>query len=57
MLSASLVIPIFSVLVAGGALYFSCLRKAKISAVLGPNIEVYHHDYEAGMSTGLVIPI
>jgi len=57
LLIASLIISIFSLLVAGAALYFSHLRKADIKAVLGPQIDVYHHDYEAGVSTGFIIPV
>lgn len=50
-------ISILSVVIAALALYFSQLRKAKIKSILGPQIEIYHHDYEHGTSTGFVIPI
>jgi len=56
-LVTSLIISFISLLVAGAALYFSHLRKAKIDAILGPDFDVYHHDYETGTSTGFVIPI
>lgn len=53
----SLIISILSIVIAGAALYFSQLRKAKINAVLGSQIDIYHHDYIAGISTGFVIPV
>ena len=53
---ASIIISILSFGVAGAALYFSQLKKAKIIPIVGPQITVYHHDYEVGMSTGFIIP-
>jgi hypothetical protein len=52
----SIIISILSLIVAGSALYFSQLKKAKITPIVGPQISVYHHDYESGMSTGFIIP-
>lgn len=54
---ASLLISVLSLIIAGLALYLSQLRKAKIDALIGPQISIYHHDYEVGISTGLVIPV
>jgi hypothetical protein len=56
-LVASLIISFISLLIAGAALYFSHLRKSRIDAILGPDFDVYHHDYETGTSTGFIIPI
>ena len=53
---ASIIISILSFIVAGSALYFSQLKKAKIIPIVGPQITIYHHDYESGMSTGFIIP-
>lgn len=57
MLFSSLIISVFSLLVASAALYFSQLRKANIKAILGPQIDIYHHDYAVGGSTGFIIPV
>jgi hypothetical protein len=57
MVAASLLISILSLIVAGASLYFSQLRKAKIGALVGPEILIYHHDYEHGVSTGFIVPV
>jgi len=53
----SLGVSIISLLIAGAALYFSQLRRARIKVILGPEIEIYHHDYEHGTSTGFIVPV
>ncbi|ABN63105.1 hypothetical protein [Shewanella baltica] len=52
----TLIISGVSLIVASAALYFSQLRKAKVEAIVGPQLTVYHHDYEVGVSTGFIIP-
>lgn len=52
----SILISVFSLIVAVSALYFSQLKKAKIIPIIGPQLIVYHHDYDHGMSTGFIIP-
>jgi len=53
----AIIISIFSLLVAFAALHFSHLKKAKLKAIIGPQIIVYHADYEYKTSTGFIIPI
>lgn len=57
MVILSITISFLSLAVGGLALYFSQLRKAKIQSLVGPQIDIYHHDYETGGSTGFIVPV
>lgn len=57
MLVASLAISILSFSIAALTFYLSQIRKANISPIVGPEFEIYHHDYSSGISTGLIIPM
>lgn len=57
MLVASLIISILSLSIAGLTFYLSQIRKANITPIVGPEFDLYHHDYSSGISTGLIIPL
>lgn len=57
MLVASLIISILSLSIAALTFYLSQIRKANIRPIVGPEFDIYHHDYSNGISTGLVIPV
>ncbi|WP_023604288.1 hypothetical protein [Aliivibrio logei] len=53
----SIFISVLSFAVACAALYFSQLRKGKVVPIIGPQMTIYHHDFHAGMSTGVILPM
>ena len=57
MLIASFIVSLISLSIAGLTFYLSQIRKANIAPIVGPEFDVYHHDYSSGISTGIIIPI
>jgi hypothetical protein len=52
----SVIISILSIIISVAALYLTHLRNADIQVHLGPEIRLYHVDYDLGLSTGIYLP-
>jgi hypothetical protein len=56
-MSLALIISILSLIISFFTLYISHLRNPSIEVHVGPEIRIYHADYDYGFSTGIYLPV
>jgi hypothetical protein len=56
-MTASLAISILSLIISATALYLTQLRGPRIKCKIGPDLKIYHGHFDAGLSTGIYLPV